>query len=64
MYEQGRGDLRGAIECYKKITNAPWTPVDYKLKAFDRMCYAYRGLGDSAHTEECFAMLDKFRPYK
>ena len=60
MYEQERGDLRAAIQHYTTVINSPWTPLDYKFKAFSSMCYAYRGLGDSVHEQKCFAMLDRF----
>ncbi len=61
MYEQAHGNLHGAIQHYTTVINSPWTPIDYKYKAFSSMCYAYRGLGDSLHEQKCFTLLDRFQ---
>jgi hypothetical protein len=61
MYKQSHGDPKGAIQLYTAVINSPWTPLDYKYKAFSSMCYAYRGLGDSVHEQKCFTMLDRLQ---
>jgi tetratricopeptide (TPR) repeat protein len=61
VYEQQKGKLREAIDHYKLVINNAKTPPDYRVKAFENMCFAYRGLGDTVHADKCFAMIDKVR---
>lgn len=63
-YEQKQGKLREAIERYKKVINVARTSPVIKLEAFNSMCYAYRGLGDTGHADKCFAVIDRMRVYK
>lgn len=63
-YEQKQGKLRQAIERYKKVINVAHTSPVIKLQAFNSMCYAYRGLGDTGHADRCFEVVDRMRVYK
>jgi len=63
-YEQKQGKLRQAIERYKKVINVAHTSPVIKLQAFNSMCYAYRGLGDTGHADKCFEVVDRMRVYK
>ena len=58
-FEQEKGNMRGAIDHYKKVINTKGVPVDFKVKAFNNMCYAYRGLGDAGLADKCFAQLQR-----
>ena len=63
-YEQKQGRLREAIERYKKVINVAHTSRAIKLQAFNSMCYAYRGLGDTGHADKCFEVVDRMQVYK
>ena len=63
-YEQKQGRLREAIERYKKVINVARTSRVIKLQAFNSMCYAYRGLGDTGHADKCFEVVDRMQVYK
>ena len=63
-YEQKQGRLREAIERYKKVINVARTSRVIKLQAFNSMCYAYRGLGDTGHADKCFEVVDRMQAYK
>jgi protein O-mannosyl-transferase len=63
-YEQKQGRLREAIERYKKVINVAHTSRVIKLQAFNSMCYAYRGLGDTGHADKCFEVVDRMQVYK
>ena len=63
-YEQKQGRLREAIERYKKVINVAHTSRAIKLQAFNSMCYAYRGLGDTGHADKCFEVVDRMQAYK
>ena len=60
-FEQDHGNMRQAIEHYKTVINTKRVPVDFKIKAFSNMCYAYRGLGDTGHADKCFVQLERIR---
>jgi hypothetical protein len=58
FYEQQHGNLRAAIEEYKRVIsvtqNDIWNNAKLRDNAYVNMGYAYRDLGDPAHAEESF----------
>jgi tetratricopeptide (TPR) repeat protein len=53
FYDQRHGDLRNAIEQYKKAIILTTSPT-LKIQALNNMGMAYRDLGDTSKAHECF----------
>jgi tetratricopeptide (TPR) repeat protein len=53
FYDQRHGDLRNAIEQYKKAIILTTSPT-LKIQALNNMGMAYRDLGDTGKAHECF----------
>jgi hypothetical protein len=53
FYEHTHGDLRGAIEQYKKAIVLS-TSTELKARAWDNMGRAYRSLGEAGQAQACF----------
>jgi protein O-mannosyl-transferase len=65
FYEQQRGNLRAAIEQYKRVLtltqNDIWNNAKLRDDAFVNMGYAYRDLGDPAHAIESLTAAENQR---
>ena len=67
FYEQQKGDLRNAIEQYRKVIDLTQDTVKQaefgaiRVNAFENMGYAYRDLGDYGHANECFEAAQALR---
>jgi protein O-mannosyl-transferase len=60
-YEQQRGNLREAIERYKKALSSSHD-ARLRFAALNSMGRAYQDLGDTAHAQECFAAAESMQP--
>ena len=59
-YEQATGNLQGAIARYQHALTDPSLPDDTKVLLWRNMGVAYRDLGDSANSRECFRQSTSF----